>query len=206
MLLIADLDGTAIDSEPLILASCEHVIQQHGLLVRPRVELKKCIGITLKELYTQWSSESECECLCTTHREFQAKNTHLVKVIPGISEVFSELRNRKVKIAINTNRSSSTTEFLELTGLTPLVDYVVCCNDVTKPKPHPEGIHKILHYFGMAEKDAWMLGDTPVDIQAGKSAGISTIGAHFLEGEHLLSDCTPDYFITSPIQLLSIIK
>ena len=51
---------------------------------------------------------------------------------------------------------------------------IVGAEKVTRLKPHPEGIHYILNYLGIAPEHALIIGDTHLDFQAGKAAGIWT--------------------------------
>jgi len=48
--------------------------------------------------------------------------------------------------------------------------------DVQNPKPHPEPVIKALFELKAQKEDAWMIGDTKMDLQSAKSAGINSIG------------------------------
>lgn len=205
MLLISDFDGTMVDSEGLIIASYEHVIETYNLTRRSKTELRACTGSALRDLYPQWASAEMCPALCETHREFQSRHTHLLTVIPGIIETFQTLRQRGVKIAVNTNRSESVHNLLKNTGLGLVVDHVLTCNDVKNPKPHPEGILKIMNLLGLGPDNVWMFGDMPADILAGKSASVRTIGAVFTEGKNTVHEHSPDHIVTSPHELIGIL-
>jgi len=49
---------------------------------------------------------------------------------------------------------------------------VVSGTDVVNHKPHPEGIHKILHTLALQPREALMVGDTLSDIAASRAAGV----------------------------------
>lgn len=53
---------------------------------------------------------------------------------------------------------------------------VVTSDDVKATKPDPEGIHQILEQLSLKPDEAVMVGDLPADIEAGKKAGVLTIG------------------------------
>lgn len=53
---------------------------------------------------------------------------------------------------------------------------VVTCDDVSKTKPDPEGILKLLDSLGISADEAIVLGDHAVDIEAAKNAGVHAIG------------------------------
>ena len=49
-------------------------------------------------------------------------------------------------------------------------DLVVTSTDVKHPKPHPEGLLKILNHFGLAPHQAIYIGDSQVDELAARAA------------------------------------
>lgn len=53
---------------------------------------------------------------------------------------------------------------------------VVTCDDVTRTKPDPEGILKLLEQMGVSKDEVIVLGDHPVDMIAARAAGIHAIG------------------------------
>lgn len=73
--------------------------------------------------------------------------------------------------AIATNRTDTMERVLLEHGLKPYFDYVVCARDVTRPKPHPEGLRKIAGHFHIQISQLLYIGDTAVDEIAAKSAG-----------------------------------
>lgn len=77
-----------------------------------------------------------------------------------------------VKTAIVTNRSYSMSEIVERWRLDTYFDLIVSALDVTHPKPHPEGLEKVLATFQIAPQAALFVGDSPSDQKAAISAGI----------------------------------
>lgn len=53
---------------------------------------------------------------------------------------------------------------------------VVTCEDVTRTKPDPEGILKLMDELGVKPDEVLLLGDHAVDMQAAKAAGVHGIG------------------------------
>ncbi len=53
---------------------------------------------------------------------------------------------------------------------------IVTCDDVTKTKPDPEGILKLMDKLGVQPNEVIVLGDHPVDMQAAQAAGLHAIG------------------------------
>lgn len=67
-------------------------------------------------------------------------------------------------------------------GLYELFDFIVCGDDVSNYKPHPEPVLMTLAALARAAGEAIMVGDSHADILAGKAAGVAT--ALFLPHEH----------------------
>jgi pyrophosphatase PpaX len=73
-------------------------------------------------------------------------------------------------------------EVMPRLGLSRLLDHVVCADDVTNFKPHPEPVHMSLAGLARRPHEAIMIGDATVDILAGKAAGTAT--ALFMSDAH----------------------
>ncbi len=90
---------------------------------------------------------------------------------PNLLEILEYLRPR-FKIALCTNRSTSTDAVLRHHNLTTYFDMVVSALDVQNPKPHPEPILRILNNFGIGSHEAIYIGDSEVDEGAANGAGV----------------------------------
>lgn len=65
--------------------------------------------------------------------------------------------------------------FLFDVGLSDYIDYIVGIEDVSRPKPNPEGLFNILDYFGVSKDESVYIGDSFLDVTAGSLAGIKTV-------------------------------
>ncbi len=93
----------------------------------------------------------------------------------GVSELLKNLKNQ-YKVAIVTSGSrADTTELLKEFQIYDYIDAFISGDDVENTKPHPEGIVKILKEIGVSPNNAIYIGDLPLDIKAGKNAGVKTI-------------------------------
>jgi HAD superfamily hydrolase (TIGR01549 family) len=98
----------------------------------------------------------------------------LMKAEPGICEFLSFLRPA-VKTAIATNRTTTIGQVLALHGLAESFDLVISALDVSQPKPHPESLQKILDHFRLSPREAVYIGDSIVDAEAARRAGVPLI-------------------------------
>jgi len=93
---------------------------------------------------------------------------------PGLKELLKILRPQ-YGLAVATNRSDTIGEVLESNGLKEFFDIVVSSLDVEMPKPHPEAVYKILDFFSIFPEQCLYVGDSLVDWQTAKAAGVPLI-------------------------------
>lgn len=90
---------------------------------------------------------------------------------PGLKDLLSWLKPR-FGLAVATNRSNTIGDVLETHGLKGFFDIVVSSLDVENPKPHPEALLKILDFFHLNPDQAFYVGDSAVDYETAKGAGV----------------------------------
>jgi HAD superfamily hydrolase (TIGR01509 family) len=100
-----------------------------------------------------------------------------VELIDGVGGLLDELRRRGFSLAIVT---SSTTEvvvpFLKAKKLHSYLHCVLGRSEVPQLKPSPEPLLKCMEILNVAPIESIYIGDSAVDIQAGKAAGTGTVG------------------------------
>jgi HAD superfamily hydrolase (TIGR01509 family) len=93
---------------------------------------------------------------------------------PGLKELLRMLKPQ-YGLAIATNRSDTIGKVLESNGLTGYFDIVVSSLDVQNPKPHPESIYRILDFFHLQQEQCLYVGDSLVDWQTARAAGVTLV-------------------------------
>ena len=93
---------------------------------------------------------------------------------PGLKNLLGKLKPR-VGLAVATNRSNTIDQVLDQNGLSGFFDIVVSSLDVENPKPHPESVHKILDFFDIGPDRAVYVGDSLIDLDTAKAAGVCFI-------------------------------
>lgn len=200
--LLFDLDGTLVDTIDLIVTSFRQVLED--LAGRPfaRQEIIDLFGPTEPVIIDRFAGTNRRQ---EAHERFFAhyeqNHRRLVTVFPGIPELIREAAERGHRLAIITNKGRRTTAItLEQCGLAPYFDVVVTGDDVSRPKPDPEGIRLALARLRAEPQEAWFIGDAPVDVLAGRAAGTRTCavawgGVH--QPEEALAQ-RPDAFCREP--------
>jgi HAD superfamily hydrolase (TIGR01509 family) len=95
----------------------------------------------------------------------------LLSLEPGLLMCLEQL-SPLYKTAIATSRTRTMDEVMQRFGLHPYFDLVVTSQDVRYPKPHPESLNKILSIFNITPEEACFIGDSDVDRETSKHAGV----------------------------------
>ena len=90
---------------------------------------------------------------------------------PGLKDLLEELKPQ-FGLAVATNRSNTIGKVIEANGLEGIFDIVVSSLDVKNPKPDPESIIKILKFFNIEPLESFYVGDSMVDQQTARAAGV----------------------------------
>ncbi|KGE19863.1 pyrophosphatase PpaX [Paenibacillus wynnii] len=204
-----DLDGTIVDTNELIINSFMHALKQNSLPLLSREQIIPHMGTTLQQQMRAFSGLEDVSKLELSYREFNYEHHDaLVRPFPQVNETMEELRRRGIKMGIVTTKIRPTTiKALEMFDLMQYMDTIVTVNDVTEPKPHPEPVLTAVHNLGVDLRKTLMVGDSAVDIQSAKSAGVVAAGvAWSLKGEEILRKYEPDYIIHDMAEILAIVE
>lgn len=204
--IIFDIDGTLLDTTEYIYQSFESSLAEHGHALVDREEMSHIMGKSLGECYEIFTGLTEVEHLIESHHNFQLANAALSVPYTKTLATLEKLKRAGLSIGAVTTRGGDTVyETLQDSGIQPLLDYVITVDDVTSPKPDPEGIYKNLNYLGIDSSEAMMVGDSPVDILAGKNAGVKTVGVTYgFHGDRII-ECDPDHVIDDIAEVLDLV-
>ena len=123
------------------------------------------------------------------------------RVIPGVNGLLENLFNRYPLSVVTARDERTSRRFLEETNLKKYFQYGAFAQTCKHTKPFPDPIIWASEKMGVITERCLMVGDTTVDIQAGRSAGAQTIGVLcgfgekeelIRKGAHLILDSTAD--------------
>jgi HAD superfamily hydrolase (TIGR01662 family) len=118
-------------------------------------------------------------------------------LFPGIKDLITDLASRGYKLAIlSNNKRTYVLEALAKDQLGEKFNQILGFNEVSKTKPNPEGIFKIMSLEQVTPEQTIFIGDMPTDIQAGKAAGVRTVAVSSgLSGRVRLESEKPTYIV-----------
>lgn len=97
-------------------------------------------------------------------------------LIPGIKEMLEVLHSKYPMAVVSARDENSTLAFLEKFALTDYFQEIVTAVTARHTKPYPDPVLYAADKMEVAPETCLMIGDTTVDIRAGKSAGAQTVG------------------------------
>lgn len=171
---VFDLDGTLVDSMPLVLRAYAYALAPY----RPEMgdaEILALLGGPPERFFTDVLGEAQAAAALARLEAFGAANWQLIESFAGMAETIAEL-GRHAAVGLWTGRDRVSTEWLLRThGIAGLVRAGVCGDDLPSHKPDPAGLREVLRQLGVAPAEAVFAGDADVDILAGTAAGVRTI-------------------------------
>ncbi|MDE2899906.1 MAG: HAD-IA family hydrolase [Chloroflexota bacterium] len=214
-----DFDDTLVDSLPTRVQALSQVFRDADIAgVDVRHFLHTLEDRTLEEsLVSLATSQGKPADLYRRYRNiYWTKDPAVLRLFPGMDEVLEALARHGVSMAVVTQKARSfeiqgvaagASVELEALGIADLFPVVIGIEDVTKTKPHPEGILKALERLGASPERALMVGDTVADIGAAKAAGcwscLATWGVP--DGADRARRTRPDFVAEAPLDLLSLL-
>jgi len=205
-----DLDGTLIDSVRLILDSYHHTLSTHGLPPRTDDEWLRGVGTPLTVQLAEWRDDrGTLEALIATYREYNlANHDQMVTVYPGVVEAVRLIREAGLATGLVTSKNRlGALRGLTLAKLEAMMDVLVCADEVTNPKPHPEPVEKAVALLGAELSSTVYVGDSIHDMRSGRAAGVHTAAALWGPfGRSHLEGASPDFWLETPADLVSMVR
>lgn len=97
-------------------------------------------------------------------------------LVPGINEMLKHMKERYPMAVVSARDEKSTMRFLSQFDLVEYFDIIVTGLSALRTKPYPDPILFAAQKMGVKPEECLMIGDTTVDMRAGKSAGAQTVG------------------------------
>lgn len=182
---IFDLDGTLVDTADEFVPVVQTLRAEHGREAMDPQRIRASVSNGARALVSLGLGIDE------QAPEFESKRLRLLELYsevlgsiarpyPGIEELLLELQRRGIGWGISTNKPRAYTEpLLAQLDLQPQPGSVVCPDDVTDRKPHPESLYRNCRDLNCSPHEAIYVGDHLRDIEAGRRAGMYTIAAAY---------------------------
>lgn len=185
--ILFDLDGTLTDPMTGITKSVRYALAYFGIEVATLEELTPFIGPPLKGSFQKFYgfSEEDAETALSKYREYFSK-TGLFEnqVYEGIPALLKALKAQNKRLYVATSKPTVfATQILEHFNLAEYFDFIGGSELSGERVEKSDVIDFVLRENNIAKETAVMIGDRCFDVDAGKEAGLTTIGVLYGYGD-----------------------
>ncbi|WP_297430133.1 HAD family hydrolase [Clostridium sp.] len=178
---IFDFDYTLGDCTNGIVISVNYALDKLGYSVHKVQEIKKTVGLSLKETFFKLSGNNDFEKADRFCDYFKEKADVVMVdstvLLPGTLEVLKFLKDRDAKIGIVTTKFHyRINQILNKFHIGDYVDMIIGAEDVKIEKPNPEGILYMIKKMEIDNEEALYIGDSLVDAETAERANVDFIG------------------------------
>ena len=207
-LIFFDLDGTLIDSKKDITHSVHHTLNALNLPPLSDELIYSFVGNGVTPLIQQAIESSGTasfeQALEIFKTHYDAHCLDHTKLFPGVQHVLDAFAHKKMVIVTNKSQGFSE-KIVKGLGLDRQTHGLHGGDTALPKKPSPDIIFHNLEKFGVSASDAVIVGDSHVDIETGKNAGILTCGVTYgFRPKEELVKSGADFIIDRPEELLRI--
>lgn len=204
-LLVFDFDGTLVDTKQDIADSVNRVLNELGLRTLDREILHTFIGKGVNHLMTRSLEGTGYDDLPRAIDAFMRHyEEHLMDqtdLFPNCRETLDYFSNKE-----NTILSNKPTRFisriLEALDCEAPFSTIIGGDLMPAKKPDPGGLLHILEKHQVRPEETLMIGDSLVDVETGKRAGVKTCGVTYGHaGRESLESAQPDWIIDDLFEL-----
>jgi phosphoglycolate phosphatase len=206
---IFDLDGTLLDTLDDLAAAVNYALRSYGMPEHSREEVRRFVGNGVRMLMIRAIPDGErnpqFEEVFSTFRQYYLEHSlDRTRPYDGIPEMLARLKQRGCRLAVVSNKFDAATKELCRHFFADTIEVAVGEHEAEgiRKKPAPDTVNEALSQLGVDRLDAVYVGDSDVDLQTARNAGLPCISVlwGFRDKDFLLANGATT-FIISPKEL-----
>jgi len=179
-LVIFDMDGTILYTLDDIVNGINHALKKNGLPEKDKEEVRKYIGNGIHyEIENSVPAGTSAEKIDQVFADF---NTYYAvhcgdhtNPYDGVIALMKKLHEKNILTAVVSNKGDYAVQNLDKQYFDGLLDAGVGEKNGIRRKPAPDTVNAVLEQLHMKKEDAVYIGDSEVDIDTAKNAGMDSI-------------------------------
>ncbi len=207
-----DVDGTLSDTDNLYVQKVSRFMphflfkdQHHA--ARRFVMWVEAPGNALLGLADTLGVDDEMVAVLNWLARRRRRSSKEFLLVPGVEEMLMQFYGRYPMAVVSARDEHGTMAFLEKFGLVKYFDAIITGLSAEHTKPYPDPILLAAQKMNTAPENCLMIGDTTVDVRAGKSAGAQVVGVLCGFGEEAeLKKMGADLILSDTPKLLEVLK
>ena len=216
-MILIDLDGTLVDSVPDLAYCVDAMLHELGMPPRGDTKVREWVGNGVERLVRRAligkldgePDEAMYQQALPIFMAFYERNvSQRSHLYPGVAQGLHFIKAAGYRLGCVTNKPAAFTEpLLKDLGIHDYFEIVISGDTLPKRKPDPLPLLHAAEHFGVAPRDALMVGDSVSDVTAARAAGfqIVCVGYGYNHGKNI-RDARPDAVIDSLAQLAGMLE
>ena len=205
--IIFDIDGTLTSTNDLIFESFRYISNKYLNKSLTNEEIMSLFGPTEDVILKEWGGDNY-DKIRSDYYNFYNDNHHMADLFPGMKEMLAYIKSKDVLLSIYTGKGrEAATITLKKLEVFDYFNMIMTGDDVKEHKPSAEGINNFVNKFNLDKNKVLMIGDSPSDIKAARSAGVkiaSVVWDSYVKSE--VHDLGSDYLFKTVKELEEFIK
>ena len=206
---IFDLDGTLLDTLDDLAAAVNYALRTYGMPEHSRDDVRRFVGNGVRMLMTRaipgGEQNPQFESVFDTFRQYYLNHSlDTTRPYDGVPEMLAALKQRGCRLAVVSNKFCAATQELCRHFFPDTIEVAVGEHEAEgiRKKPAPDTVNEALSQLGVDRENAVYVGDSDVDLQTARNAGLPCISVlwGFRDKDFLLVHGATT-FITSPKEL-----
>lgn len=209
-LLIYDLDGTLVDTREDIALSANHMLSQMGKPLLDHAEISSYVGRGVHHLISgclKTVDSKQIEKGIKIYRNHYAE--HMLdhsQLYPGAKEML-ELYRARPQVVLTNKPNPFSRDLLAALGVADYFKEIIAGDSEYPKKPDPGAVYAMMKRFSSAPKETLFVGDSLVDIETAKNAGIAiAVVTHGFSSPGELQSAAPEAIVDSFEELMEWMK
>ena len=210
-----DVDGTLSDTDDVYVQKLERILRPFRMLLphqdahraaRRLVMWSEAPGNFLIGIPDTFGIDDEIAAVMEWLNRHRPRPMKHFLLIPGVKEMLQSLSRRYPLAVVSARDAASTRLFLDQFELSPFFQVIVTAQTAEHTKPYPDPIFYAARTLNVPPEACLMVGDTTVDIRAGRKAGAQTVGVLCGFGEeNELRQRGADMILSSTAELVQVL-
>lgn len=209
---IFDLDGTLLNTIADLGKACNYSLSQMGFPRHPEKDYNRMVGNGFRKLIERAAPKGTAPDILDRLTELSRGfyDLHCMESTapyPGIPELLEVLKEKGMKMAVASNKYQAAVSRI-IGHYFPDIPFVAVegQREGRPIKPDPSVLTDIMEKWRIPAENVYMVGDSTVDIETARNAGIPGIAVSwgFSSQKELAAACL-DYMVTDPAEILPLI-
>ncbi len=211
--IIFDLDGTLLDTLDDLRDAVNHALAEMGWPLRSREEIRQFVGNGVALLMERavpagTSSEDTSKALGIFRDFYELHKKDKTAPYPGVTELLKALREKGYRLAVVSNKFDAAVKELMVDYFPGLLHSAAGENEAAgiPKKPNPAMVLQVLNGLGITSERAVYVGDSDVDLQTAKNAGLPCISVTWgFRDRDFLTTHGATVFADTPAEILALV-